>query len=115
MIRRCNALVEWLKEKVRSDPPKAEWTAEELSRESTFSADEATVLLTILLASGEPQFSTSHELKGDSPFVTQVRVSLDAVLDAQPFAEVEPSEPPVGSGPGTVSRLYVHNFRWLGH
>ncbi|MBN1610908.1 MAG: AAA family ATPase [Polyangiaceae bacterium] len=110
-IRRCNALVESLKERVRSDPRKTEWTAEELSRNSEFSTDEVAVLLTILVTSGEPKLSAGHAFKGHAPFVTQVRVSLDGVLDAQPFAEVEPSEPLVGSGPGTVSRLYVHNFR----
>lgn len=110
-IRRCNALVEWLKEKVIADPRKHRWTAAELAEGSTFSPSDMKVFLTILVLSDDQTVSAGYSFERDSPFVAEVSLALDGVLDAQPFPEVEPPKVVAGNGLGVISRLYVHNFR----
>lgn len=110
-IRRCNALVEWLKEKVRKDPGKTRWTASEIGEDSVFDENEVMVFLTILLVSGEHRMSTGWSSAPDSPFAGTVDLSLDGVLDAKPYAESDPLAVSITSGPARLSRIYIHNFR----
>ncbi|HEY3358891.1 MAG TPA: AAA family ATPase [Polyangia bacterium] len=109
-IRRCNSLLEWLKEKVRSDPRKLAWTPAELCQGSAFSEDDVRLSLTILLVSGEHNFVGGWG-SGPGAFATSVNVLLDGVLDAQPVPETEAPTLAVATGPGIVTRLYIHNFR----
>lgn len=110
-ITRCNALLAWLKERIRKDPRKSSWTAAELAEGSTFGTDDVRVFLTIILASGEYRIATAWSSSSNTPLTDRVQLSLDGVLDAQPFLEREPPDTTDISGPAFVRRLYVHNFR----
>jgi predicted ATPase len=110
-IRRCNSVIEWLKEKVGVDPRKPRWTIPELCEGSTFSKADMQVFITIILVSGEQPIASGWSATAESPFITEVQLRLDGVLDAGPVPETEVARTELTSGPASVSRIYIHNFR----
>jgi len=109
-IRRCNTLLEWIKEKVRRAPEKNPWTVAELRQGSTFSDADLSVFLTILVVSREYSLG-GWGTEPNSPFVSTLVLNLDGVLDARPFPERGPAEPSLRLGPGRITRLYVDNYK----
>jgi hypothetical protein len=111
VIRESNLLLDWLKDSVKNQPQQVNWSPQSLAAGAPVQEERIPLLLTLLVF-GMPSISAGHQSGGDSPYVHSVNVSLDGVLDAQPFPERTRPEFEARGKP-RLTRLYVHNFRTL--